>query len=177
MSMPTLSTDRLVLRPFRVDDADAVTREAGVREVAETTLNIPHPYPPGAAAAWIAAHAPAHAAGNDLTLAVTLDGALIGSIGLSISPRFARAELGYWIGRAHWNRGFATEAARALVAYGFGPLALHKVAATHMAHNPASGRVMQKLGMTREGLLREHYARDGRWIDVVIYGVLRCDWR
>jgi RimJ/RimL family protein N-acetyltransferase len=176
MSMPTLSTDRLVLRPFHADDADAVTREAGVREVAETTLNIPHPYPPGGAAGWIATLAPAHAAGNDLTLAITAGGELVGAVSLMISSRFARAELAYWIARAHWNRGVATEAARAIVAYGFGPLALHKISATHMVHNPASGRVMQKLGMRREGLLREHYHRDGRWLDVVVYGLLRSEW-
>ena len=120
-ALPTLATARLVLRPFRLEDAPTVQRLAGVREVAATTLTVPHPYPDGAAEAWIATHAGAWAERKVLTLAVTLreDGALVGAVGLALVMADRRAELGYWIGVPWWNRGFATEASRALVDFGF----------------------------------------------------------
>ncbi len=172
--LPTLVTERLVLRPFAPTDAAEVQRLAGAREIADTTLNIPHPYPDGAAAAWIARHPGAWAARETLTLAVTErgSGALVGAVGLMLHLPDSRAELGYWIGVPWWNRGYATEAARALVAHGFGALQLHRIMARHLVRNPASGRVMQKLGMEREGVLRQHVRKWGVFEDLVVYAVL-----
>ena len=104
-------------------------------------------------------------------------GALVGAMGLAITPEHRRAELGYWVGVAHWNRGYATEAARALLAYAFGPLALHRVEAHHFARNPASGRVMQKAGMRHEGTHRGAVLRWGRFEDLESYAVLAGDPR
>ena len=173
-ALPTLATARLVLRPFRLEDAPTVQRLAGVREVAATTLTVPHPYPDGEAGAWIGTHAGAWAERKVLTLAVTLreDGALVGAVGLALVMADRRAELGYWIGVPWWNRGFATEAARALVDCGFGTLGLHRIMARHMSRNEASGRVMQKLGMAREGTLRHHVLKWGSFEDLVVYAVL-----
>jgi ribosomal-protein-alanine N-acetyltransferase len=172
--LPILTTARLVLRPFRSADASTVQRLAGAREIAATTLTVPHPYPDGAAEEWIATHAGAWAERKGLTLAVTLreDGALVGAVGLALVTSDRRAELGYWIGVPWWSRGFATEASRALLDFGFGALGLHRIMARHMAGNEASGRVMQKLGMTREGILRQHTLKWGVFEDLVIYAVL-----
>jgi RimJ/RimL family protein N-acetyltransferase len=101
---------------------------------------------------------------------------LIGSIGLTLTPQHHRGQLGYWIGVAYWNRGYATEAARAVVAYGFDELELHRIWAPHFASNPASGRVLQKLGMKYEGQQREHYLRFGRYQNAENYGMLRRDY-
>ena len=175
---PTLVTAHLVLRPFRADDAPAVTLLAGAREVADTTLHIPHPYPAGAAEAWIATHPPAWAAGTLATYAIVdgAEGALRGAIGLAIEPAHARAELGYWVGVPYWGRGIATEAARALVGFGFTRLALHRVQARHLTRNPASGRVMQKLGMRLEGVHREAFRKHDRFEDTAMYAVLDREW-
>jgi RimJ/RimL family protein N-acetyltransferase len=177
-NQPVLETDRLVLRPFAQSDAADVQRLAGEHAIADTTLNIPHPYEDGMAEDWIATHLPAWRAGELATFAVKLreGGALIGAAGLKLELGFDRGELGYWIGEPYWNRGYCTEAARALVDYGFRRLALHRIQATHLARNPASGRVMQKLGMTQEGVLREHTKKWGVYEDLVLYGILRETW-
>ncbi|HQR17204.1 MAG TPA: GNAT family N-acetyltransferase [Gemmatimonadales bacterium] len=173
-ALPRLATGRLVLRPFAPADAGDVQRLAGAREIAATTLTVPHPYPDGAAEEWIATHAGAWVERRGLTLAVTLreDGALVGAVGLALVMADRRAELGYWIGVPWWNRGFATEASRALLDFGFGTLGLHRIMARHMARNEASGRVMQKLGMLREGTLRHHVLKWGTFEDLVVYAVL-----
>ena len=176
--LPTLTTDRLVLRAFEPADADAVTSLAGAREIAATTIRIPHPYPPGLAAEWIATHRARFAAGHGLPFAVTLseDGRLVGAIGLEVDPGHGHAELGYWIGVPFWNRGYATEAARVALEWGFETLALHRVHAHHFASNPASGRVLEKIGMQREGVLRQHVLKWETYEDAVMYGILRAEW-
>src|SRR6266436_4579460 len=137
---PTLDTTRLVLRPFMVDDAPDVQRLAGVREVASTTLRIPHPYSTGMAEAWISTHRDAYEGGALVNFAIVqrTDQALIGSIGLDIDAHHANAEMGYWIGVPFWNHGYCTEAAQAVLQYGFAVLRLHRIHASHMARNPAS---------------------------------------
>lgn len=174
---PTLSTERLILRPFSPDDADAVARLAGAVEVASTTLSIPHPYPEGAAAAWIAGHAESFAQGRAVPFAITLrsDGALAGAIGLEIDPEHLHAELGYWIAVPFWGRGYATEAARAMVRYGFEELGLHRIFAAHFTRNPSSGRVLEKIGMIHEGHRRGHLRKWGVLEDIEEYGLLRND--
>jgi len=174
-AQPELLTARLVLRAFVATDADEVQRLAGEREVAETTLNIPYPYPDGAAEAWIAERAAAYARGEEVVFAVTdrAHGALLGAVGLRPAPRHARAELGYWIGRPYWRRGYATEAVRAVLRYGFDALDLNRIHACHFARNPASGRVMAKAGMRAEGVSRQHFRRGDRTEDAVHYAILR----
>ncbi len=174
--IPTLNTERLILSPFTNADADAVETLAGHEAIALGTANVPHPYPPGAALAWIATHAPACANGAGITLAVrTKDHALIGCVALAVSHPDQHGELAYWLGVAHWNQGFITEAARACIDFGFGDLKLHKITARHFAYNPASGRVMEKLGMQREGCLRKHTQKAGTFHDVIEYGLLQTD--
>ncbi|HEY4328854.1 MAG TPA: GNAT family N-acetyltransferase [Phycisphaerae bacterium] len=190
--IPTLYTPRLALRPFSLADAARVQELAGDPRVAATTLRVPHPYPDGAAEEWIAAHAGAAEKGRSFNFAVTLAGTrspgrehdmtdtghIIGTVGLVQSgrPEDARAELGYWIGVAYWNRGFATEAAHAVLAFGFLRRNLHRITAWHLVENPASGRVLQKLGMSPEGTLRSQIFKMNRFQDVAIAGILRDEW-
>lgn len=175
--MPTLNTEHLTLRPFEAGDAATVQRLAGEPEVALTTQNIPHPYGDGVAEVWIATHAPAWAEGKMLTLAVTFpDEGLVGAASLHVAEKHRRGELGYWIGRPFWSRGYATEAARALTEFAFRELDLNRVQARHMTRNPASGRVMEKIGMRHEGIQRQHVLTHGAFEDVAVYGVLRSEY-
>jgi ribosomal-protein-alanine N-acetyltransferase len=176
---PTLGTERLNLRPFRLADAPEVQRLAGDRAIAETTAVIPHPYPDGAAETWIASHADRFASGESVALAITRrdGGTLLGAIGLEINPEMQRAELGYWVGRPYWNHGYCTEATLAVVRFAFEDLRLRRVFAQHYGRNPASGRVMQKAGMRHEGTLRQHTVKWGVVDDMEVYGVLREEWR
>ena len=171
---PTLTTARLVLRPYAAEDAAAVHAHLQDREVASTTAMIPHPYPAGAAEEWIATHAARHQSGEAVILAITLrdTGALIGSIEMRVEAAHRRGDIGYWIGRAHWGSGYATEAADALLRWGMGTVGLHRVFATHMSRNPASGAVLRKIGMRHEGTLRRHILKWGVLEDLELYGIL-----
>ena len=102
--------------------------------------------------------------------------ALLGAIGLRIEREHARADLGYWIGVPYWRRGYCTEAARAIVRYGFTEQGLRRIYAHCFTTNPASGRVLQKLGMTHEGMRREHTLKDGVFLSSDGYGMLRAEF-
>jgi len=176
-TIPTLTSPRLILRGFTLADAAAVQMLAGDPAVADTTLNIPHPYEDGRAEAWISTHQSTFDNGEGVVWAiVTPDGTLMGGISIRLEPRFNRAEMGYWLGKPFWNQGFGSEAARAVIAHGFGALGLNRVYATHLVRNPASGRVMQKAGMTREGRLRQHVRKGTVYEDLEMYGILRQEW-
>jgi len=171
---PILETARLRLRPFVLTDAPHVRVLAGAREVADTTLNIPHPYPAGAAETWIATHQPMWAAGHGAVYAVTdvADGGLLGAVSLVRTPAKESAELGYWLAVSAWGRGYATEAATAVCQLGFTTLGLHRIQARYLCRNPASGRVLQKLGMRDEGILRDAVSKWGRFEDVAVSAIL-----
>ena len=178
-AQPTLTTERLTLRPFVADDAFDVERLAGMREIADTTLNIPHPYPHGGAAEWIRLHAPAWEVGTSATFAIVgrKTGALVGAISLMIKREHRRAELGYWIALDCWNLGYATEASRRIIDFGFEFLGLHRIEARHFLRNPASGRVMDKLGMQKEGVERDWAIKWDRYETLTLYSILEPEWR
>ncbi|ANO51596.1 hypothetical protein BA177_10635 [Woeseia oceani] len=177
--LPVLETPRLILRSFVPEDAAAVTELAADRRIADTTLNIPHPYDLRMAEEWIGTHAQRLANGEQAAFAVTLKSnlALIGAVSLGIERRFRRANLGYWIGVPWWHQGYATEAARVVVDFGFAECRLHRVHAVHLPRNPASGRVLQKIGMQQEGVQREHTCKNDVYEDLVLYGVLQRQWQ
>ena len=175
---PTLQTDRLILRPFASTDADDVQRLAGAKEIADTTLRIPHPYEDGVAEDWIASHPAQFDEGKLANFAIALreTGELVGSIGLTIKLQHQSAELGYWVGLPYWGRGYCTEAARAVLRYGFEQLGLNRIHAHHFARNPASGRVMEKIGMQREGLLRQAVRKQDAYEDLPAFAILKEDY-
>jgi RimJ/RimL family protein N-acetyltransferase len=175
---PQLRTERLLLRPFTPEDAPIVQKLAGDKAIADTTLNIPHPYPDGLAKRWISTHAPRFRDGRGAIYAIALpeNRQVIGSVGLVVVPDHQRAELGYWLGQPFWGQGLTTEAARELVRYGFAELGLNRIFATHFGRNPASGRVMQKIGMQYEGTQRQHVIKWGRFEDFKMYGILRSEF-
>jgi ribosomal-protein-alanine N-acetyltransferase len=166
-------TERLVLRPFTLTDSPEVKILAGERRIYETTLFIPYPYEDGMAESWISTHQAGFYEGRGVVFAICLaNGALIGAISLNKTGFFNSAELGYWIAVPHWNCGYCTEAAKAVVEYGFKFLKYHKVSARHFVGNSSSGRVMQKVGMRREGLLQDDVMKDGKYLSVELYGMV-----
>lgn len=173
----TIGTKQLRLRPFQTTDAEAVHRLAGSQDVAAGTF-LPHPMDRQAAQDWVTERLNDQAAGTGVTFAITLleNGELIGSIGMELMLVHEQGRLTYWLGRDYWNQGYGTEAVMALVEYGFNSLKLHRIYAPHFHTNPASGRVLQKVGMTHEGRLREHYLRFGQRVDVELYGMVRQEF-
>ncbi len=157
-SFPILTTDRLILRNFTLADAPEVKRMAGDVAVAMNTLNMPHPYVNGVAEEWINSLAGEFNSESSIVFAITLkeSRSLIGAIGLTLKLQFRNAEMGYWLGKEYWNKGYTTEAAIAVIQYAFNNLPVHKISANHFHDNLASGKVMLKAGMHYEGIQKEH---------------------
>lgn len=163
----------IALRPIAAGDAPRVQLLAGERSVAEATALIPHPYPDGAAEAWIATQAGDWSAGREYTYAIEAESDLVGVVGLrTVSGE--QDNLGYWIGRPYWGRGYATAAASAVIALAFSCLEFDVVTASHLSHNAASARVLEKCGMS---LLRTG-TRDHRGVHEAfcVRGISRDEW-
>jgi [ribosomal protein S5]-alanine N-acetyltransferase len=172
--MSIIQTGRLDLQPATASDIAELVPLIGAREVAETTLRIPHPYEEKHAREFLASPAKE----NELRLIIRLrsDGRLCGGIGLHPDNDHKRAELGYWIGVPFWGSGYATEAARAVVGYGFQNFDLNRISAAHFAGNDASGNVLRKIGMRYEGCMRQAVIKRDRFIDLERYAILRGDY-
>jgi [ribosomal protein S5]-alanine N-acetyltransferase len=180
MSAPAMiETERLRLRPLTMDDAPTVQELAGRREIAAMTLSIPHPYSLEQAQDWLAKRLAAGGEGNDAVFGIVLGntGQLIGTVGLrEIDADHSRAEMGFWVGVEWWGQGYATEAAQAVLRYGFEHLKLNRVYAHHMTKNPASGRVLEKIGMRQEAVLRQTLQKAGVREDDALWAILRQNW-
>jgi len=177
--IPTLHANRVILSPFAPDDVLLVQQYAGAAEVARTTLNIPHPYPDGAAEKWIASHLPQYMDKKNAVFAIrsSTTGELYGAINLGLNMPHQNGELGYWIGVPFWNKGFCTDAARRLIEFGFDDIGLNKIYARHLGGNAGSGRVMEKIGMKKEGIQRQHTIKNGELRDIVEYGILKSEYK
>ena len=176
-SLPELETSRLVLRPLKMRDAGDIFAYASDPDVARYVLWEPHKtvadtrnyiryiralYHRGLPASW----------------AVTLreSGQVIGTIGFMwYSDANSAAEIGYSFSKAHWNMGYATEALRAVIDSVFRTLPVNRLEAQHDVRNPASGRVMEKCGMRKEGVLRQRIKNKGEFVDVALWSFLRTD--
>jgi len=172
-----LQTRRLVLRPFGPDDAPWLQALMEIADVNTNTLIIPTPCPPGFAKEWIeTAHRNARE-GKAFTFAMRdADLRPMGAIFLVVNAPHAHAEMGYFLDPAFWNKGYCSEASEAMLRLAFGKLGLHRVFAVHFGSNPASGKVMKKVGMVYEGRRREHVRKCDVFLDLEQYAILRDEW-
>jgi ribosomal-protein-alanine N-acetyltransferase len=176
----TLTTDRLVLREFREDDWRAVHEYGSDPEVVRHMPWGPNTVDDTRAFIGRALAYQSEDPRMTYELAVTesTGGRLIGGCGLhAINLAHRSAFMGYCFHRDAWGHGYATEAARALLALGFGDLGLHRIAATCDTRNEASARVLEKTGMKREALFREDTWLRGEWRDSYLYAILEGEWR
>ncbi len=181
----TIKTERLALRPFRPHDGPAVEKFAGDWDVARMTTKIPHPYPAGAGQAWIAAHAAARRDGSNYPFAVTCENELVGCVGLNNLERGSwgqrvpddrtTVELGYWIGRPFWGRGFATEARAAAIEFAFDWLGKTHLVAGCFKDNACSRRVLEKHGFAVDGSRMLRSAAQGRDVECTLMAPLTRD--
>jgi len=176
-SIPRLQTERLILRPFCLYDAKIYRQLASSPEVLQGT-DMPHSFEEGAIEEWIISHSDRWNQRYELFLLVTskVNRAIVGSVSLFLYMRHNKADLGYWIAPKEWGKGYATEACEVVVGYGFEAIKLHKIEANHLARNPASGKVLEKLGFQVEGLQRESYLKDGVHEDLKLYGFLQREF-
>lgn len=170
-----IATARLVLRPFRVGDEEELVAAADDRRVSIHLLDrFPHPYTFEDAVQWLAHVA---AASPPTDLAITLDGRVIGGVGIERWGDVWRftGELGYWLGADHWGRGLASEAVGAFVTHAFATFGLERIEARVFAPNLSSRRVLEKCGFRLEGVMRRAVLKNGRFLDAAIYARLRDD--
>lgn len=175
--LPTLETKDLTLRPLRRKDAEDIFRYASDPEVARYVLWDPH-RSASETRAWIVSLLRQARMGYPTSWAIVPreTGKVIGTIGFVwYSAENRSAELGYSLSREYWNRGYATQALAAVAEECFRSLPVNRLEAQHDVRNPASGRVMEKCGFRREGILRSRILNKGEYIDVALYSLLRSD--
>ncbi len=182
---PVLTTERLILRPYALSDAKELQRLIGDRDVSDTLQLVPYPYLDGMAEEWINQQtneqlgAKTTHYSKDIHFAITNRqyGFLMGTFSIiNISKVTDKAEIGYWLGKPYWGKGYCTEAANAIVKYGFEVLGLNRIYATHMTRNPRSGRVMDKIGMKHEGHMRQYGKKWDKYEDGEMWAILRRDY-
>lgn len=161
------------LRPWRSRDRDSLVRHANDRRVSINLRDrFPFPYTDADARDWIelaSTQDPAQA------LAIVVDGEAVGGVGVHPMTDVHRrtAEVGYWLGRAWWGRGIASEALAATVDYAFSTFDLVRLEAQVYEWNPASARVLEKCGFDLEGRMRKRVTKDGETIDALLYALVR----
>ncbi len=171
---PVLETERLILRAPRLDDAPALVSLINDLRIAENLSRVPHPYSRKDAETFIAG---ANRADDEVAFLVTLrDGALIGGCGVGTLGR-AYPEIGYWFGVAHWGLGYATEAARAVIAYAFDELGHESLEGGARVSNPASRRVLEKCGYVWTGVVLARVRALGASVPCDRFRLDRADWQ
>lgn len=175
---PQLETKRLILGEVFATDIPQIIEYAGNNNIAKNTLNIPHPYEEKDALFWLNSIHQGLKNQTQFTFGIRLKPAdnFIGGIGLKVDKFHNKAEMGYWVAEPFWNKGLMTEAAEAVLAFGFNTLHLNKIFATHLIENPGSGKVMIKNGMIKEGELIDHFKRDGEYKSVIQYRLTKQEY-
>ncbi|MBZ9535551.1 GNAT family N-acetyltransferase [Cytobacillus oceanisediminis] len=169
-----ITTERLVIRLFHESDVVNVANLCNNYNIYKNTLYLPYPYSVDDAKSWIQNHLENYNNEMSYEFAITdkENGELYGAIALLSNQKFNNGEIAYWIGEEFWGNGYATEAAQAILWFAFNEKHLHKVFARYFKTNPASGRVMQKLGMREEGVLIDQVKKDNHYLDLVYYGII-----
>lgn len=163
-----------ILRPWSIHDKADLVRAANNRKVWRNLTDMfPHPYTDTDADNWFQIAGPP---GRSLHFAIDLEGKAVGGIGAIAGEGItcATAQFGYWLGEQYWGRGLATTAARALVAHIESEKLFARLEAPVFEWNPASMRVLEKVGFKREGILRNSATKDGQLIDSVMYAYITC---
>jgi RimJ/RimL family protein N-acetyltransferase len=168
----TLTAERLILRHFKMSDARRVSELCNNHNIYKSTLTLPFPYPIESALAWIPTHEENFKNDKLYDFAITdkATGELYGAIGLSNNQRHKNGEIAYWVGEEYWGNGYATEAVKAVIEFAFSEKGYHRVWGRFFTNNPSSGRVMEKVGMVREGLQIGHVIKDGGFL--ALFGII-----
>jgi len=172
---PKLETERLVLSQVVADDISNIAAYANNKNVTDNTRTMPFPYSEKDAVRWIGILDKSYKDKDQYAFAIRqkTDLKFIGGIGLTIELANNRAELGYWLAEPFWNRGFITEAVQAILKFGFEEINLNKIVAVYLTSNEASGKVMVKNGMLKEGEFKDHDVKkdhtiaDGKYVSLI----------
>ena len=174
-----LETERLILRPLTTTDAPLFQTLVSAREIADTMIAIPYPYPEGEAAKYVAKQITEFKAGQSFAFAIALksEQSFCGVIEIrAIEQEHSQAELSFWLAPRVWGQGYMSEALNPVLQFSFEALKLNRLYAHHMVRNPGSGKVLQKNGFLEEGILRQRVYKWGVFEDVKLWAILRKEW-
>ena len=175
-----LHTDRLILRPYRKEDAESIFKVVSDRKIAETTIMLPHPYPRETVDWWIGFTQENIETGKAYEFGLfdkTSPEEYIGNCGLvTVSKTHNNGELGYFIDPVRWNQGYGTEACAKIIEFGFDVLGLERISAKCMTKNISSKRIMEKAGLKYEGMGRHEVLKWGEYEDIHHFGIIRSEW-
>ena len=175
-----IETLRLRLRPLEHSDTSAIQKAADTREIADTMISLPHPFPIGKAELYVARQQAEVEAGRSATFTIEqkAEGWFYGLIEVrNIDSEHSQGELSFWLTVSAWGRGYMSEVVQPVVRYGFEVLGLNRLYAYHMLRNPVSGHVLEKNGFKQEGLLRQRVRKWGQFEDVALWAILRQEWQ
>lgn len=172
-----LKTERLVLSEPTEEDLKDIIMHAHDPIIAQNSLYIPYPYEEKDAYAWLEITKKGLEDANAYIFGIRLkeSNQLIGGMGLHLDKAHDKAEVGYWLGKAFRRNGYTSEALKRVIRFGFDDLKLNKIYASHFINNPVSGKVMEKAGMCKEGILKHHYKKNGEYLDAVFYAIFPRD--
>ncbi|ASW75186.1 GNAT family acetyltransferase [Chryseobacterium piperi] len=170
---PVIETERLVLSQLEETDLPYIVEYLQEKVFSKLTANIPYPYSEKDAEFWLKSSREAFENQSGYIFAIRdKSRKIIGTIGVH-DRGDDKAELGYWLAVPFWNKGYVTEAALAVVEFAFKELGYNKIFATHFFHNPSSGRIMEKIGMQQEAVLKQHLKKDGEYFDIPMYSIFK----
>jgi len=178
-SFPELTTTRLKLRKIESGDIPSIIKYANNKHISSNVLNVPHPYTAEDAIFWMNFALQGFKNKERFVFAITLkeSNEFIGGIGIHTDSRHNTAEIGYWLGEPFWNKGIMTEAAKAVLEFGFETLNLNKIYATHFTDNTASGKVLINNGMIKEAELKEQYKVNDMYKSVFQYRLTKQEYK
>lgn len=183
-TFPKLDTEHLILDQVKPSDIPNIVSYAGNIKIVENTRTMPHPYHEEDAISWMNMANQGFKNKNNYIFAIRIKetAAFIGGIGLTIDIENNRAELGYWLAEPFWNKGYTTEAVKAILYFGFHNLNLNKIIAAYLTTNEASGKVMLKNGMIKEGefkdhdIKKDHTIEEGKYVSLIQYRLLKSEY-
>lgn len=172
---PVLRTEHLTLDRFTLEDVAAVRDELYTEAVCRNLFILPNKTTQEVTEniQWLL---DGYETKEDFhQWAVRENGRCVGRMMLTVNRRFSTGTVAYYLAERAWGKGYMTEILKRVIDFCFDDLGLNRVEADHFARNPASGKVMEKAGMTKEGVARQKYCKDGQFLDAVLYAVIKED--
>ena len=175
-TFPILSTTRLILsQPTVADTEDVILQMNSTSEISENTLTLPFPYHKQHADYWFQMAEFSFKKKEAFIFGIREKEnlKLIGAVGLHLDVTNNKAEVGYWLGKSFWKKGYVSEALQEVLKFGFEELHLNKIYASHFIHNPASGRVLEKNGFAFEATLKQEIFKNGEYLDLKRFSIFK----
>src|SRR3989344_5477405 len=167
---------KFILRKFKEGDQKSLAKNINHKEIFNNTSSIPYPYTLEKANDWIkrCKRISKLSKPKSLNFAIDIDGEVVGSVGFhKINRKKKRAEIGYWLSKEYGGKEIMTKAVKQATLYGFKKLKLNRICGFVFSHNKAFARVLEKCGYMLEGKMKKHILKNGKFIDVFVYGKIR----